>query len=68
MDEIELAWRDREYYDHSQWTRDELKLLKERGQPAIVINKIQDKVQLLCRMERKSWWTDPKAFSIPHAG
>ena len=62
MDEIDLAQRDREYYDHSQWTRDELKLLKERGQPAIVINKIQDKVQLLCGMERKAR-TDPKAFA-----
>ena len=62
MDEIELAQRDREYVDHSQWTREELKLLKERGQPAIVINKIKDKTELLCGMERKAR-TDPKAFA-----
>ena len=62
MDEIELAQRDREYFDGFQWTREELKLLKERGQPAIVINKVADKVQLLCGMERKAR-TDPKAFS-----
>ena len=62
MDEIDLAQRDREYFDGSQWTRDELKLLKERGQPAIVINKVADKVQLLCGMERKAR-TDPKAFA-----
>ena len=62
MDEIELAQRDRSYYDGDQWTGDELKLLKERGQPAIVINKIQDKTQLLCGMERKAR-TDPKAFA-----
>jgi hypothetical protein len=62
MDEIDLAQRDREYFDGMQWTRDELKLLKERGQPAIVINKVADKVQLLCGMERKAR-TDPKAFA-----
>jgi hypothetical protein len=62
QDEIDLAQRDREYFDGSQWTRDELKLLKERGQPAIVINKVADKVQLLCGMERKAR-TDPKAFA-----
>ena len=42
--------------------REELKILKERGQPAIVINKIADKLQLLCGMERKAR-TDPKAFA-----
>jgi hypothetical protein len=62
QDEINLAQRDREYFDGMQWTRDELKLLKERGQPAIVINKVADKVQLLCGMERKAR-TDPKAFA-----
>ena len=62
MEEIELAQRDREYFDGFQWTREELKLLKERGQPVIVINKIADKVQLLCGMERKAR-TDPKAFA-----
>jgi hypothetical protein len=62
QDEIALAERDRSYYDGEQWTKDELKLLKERGQPAIIINKVHDKVGLLCGMERKAR-TDPKAFS-----
>ena len=44
MDEIELAQRDREYFDHDQWTKPELDALKARGQPPIVINKIHDKV------------------------
>ena len=62
MDEIELAQRDHEYFDGYQWTKEEIKVLKDRGQPPITINKIADKVQLLCGMERKAR-TDPKAFS-----
>ena len=62
QDEITLAQRDRSYVDHEQWTKEELKLLKERGQPAITINKVADKLQLLCGMERKAR-TDPKAFA-----
>ena len=62
MDEIELAQRDREYFDGYQWTKEEIKVLKDRGQPPITINKIADKVQLLCGMERKAR-TDPKAFA-----
>ena len=62
MDEIDLAQRDRDYFDHVQWTRDEIKVLKERGQPLITVNKVADKVQLLCGMERKAR-TDPKAFA-----
>ena len=60
-DEITMAERDREYYDHAQWTNEERAELKKRGQPEIVINKIHDKVELLCGMERKAR-TDPKAF------
>jgi hypothetical protein len=62
QDEIRLAERDREYYDHSQWTKEEMDALKARGQPPVVINKIHDKVSLLCGMERKAR-TDPKAFA-----
>jgi hypothetical protein len=62
QDEMELAQRDRDYFDHSQWTKEELDALKARGQPGIVINKIHDKVSLLCGMERKAR-TDPKAFA-----
>jgi hypothetical protein len=32
MDEIDLAQRDRDYVDHNQYTRDELKVLRERDQ------------------------------------
>ena len=49
------------YVDHDQYTREERKILNERGQPIITINKIADKVQLLCGMERKAR-TDPKAY------
>jgi len=62
QDEIKMAETARSYYDHVQWTKDELDELKKRGQPAIVINKIHDKVSLLCGMERKAR-TDPKAFA-----
>jgi hypothetical protein len=62
QDEIDLAQRDRDYVDHNQYTRDELKILRERGQPIITINKIKDKLELLCGMERKAR-TDPKAFA-----
>jgi len=62
QDEIALAERDRSYVDHEQWTKKELDELKNRGQPAIVVNKIADKLQLLCGMERKAR-TDPKAFA-----
>src|SRR4029077_16073709 len=62
QDEIALSERDREYYDHNQWTKAERDALKERGQPEIVVNKIHDKVSLLCGMERKAR-TDPKAFA-----
>jgi hypothetical protein len=62
QDEIALAQRDRDYVDHEQYTREERKILNERGQPIITINKIADKLQLLCGMERKAR-TDPKAFA-----
>ena len=62
QDEISLAQRDRDYVDHDQYTRDERKILNERGQPIITINKIKDKLELLCGMERKAR-TDPKAFA-----
>ena len=62
QDEISLAQRDRDYVDHDQYTRDERKILNERGQPIITINKIKDKFELLCGMERKAR-TDPKAFA-----
>ena len=62
QDEITMAERDRAYYNHEQWSKEELDELKKRGQPPIIVNKIHDKVSLLCGMERKAR-TDPKAFA-----
>ena len=62
---MRLRWRKGtvDYADHDQWTREEMKILKERGQPIITINKIKDKLDLLCGMERKAR-TDPKASRV----
>jgi len=56
-----LSERDREYLDGQQWTKEEREALRKRGQPDITINKIREKVSLLCGLERKAR-TDPKAF------
>jgi hypothetical protein len=61
QDMRDWAIRDREYRAGSQWTQEELNALRARGQPQITINKIGDKVDLLCGLERKAR-TDPKAF------
>jgi hypothetical protein len=62
MDEIEMGQQARDYADGIQWTKEEMKVLKDRGQPPITINKIREKLDLLCGMERKAR-TDPKAYS-----
>ena len=54
--------RDRDYKDGYQWSSAGKEALKARGQPEITINKIADKVELMCGLERKSR-TDPKAFA-----
>jgi hypothetical protein len=59
--EREFAEQSRNYYDGYQWTTEEQKALRERGQPEITINKIHDKVAMLCGLERRAR-TDPKAF------
>jgi hypothetical protein len=61
IDERELAERDRDYFLGTQWTQAERDALRKRGQPEITINKIRDKVELLCGLERRAR-TDPKAF------
>jgi len=60
-EEREDADRSRLYYDGYQWTKTEKDALAKRGQPEITINKIHDKVAMLCGLERKAR-TDPKAF------
>src|SRR5262249_61601467 len=44
-----------------QWTSEELKVLRDRGQPAIMVNYMRRKLDLLGGLERRAR-TDPKAF------
>lgn len=53
--------RDRDYYDGKQFTSAELKILRDRGQPDIVINRIQPKINFLMGWEASNR-TDPRAF------
>jgi hypothetical protein len=53
--------RDRDYYDGKQFTAAELKILKDRGQPDIVINRIQPKINYLMGYEATNR-TDPRAY------
>lgn len=55
------AERDRDYYDHKQLTADEIAELKKRGQPQVIANRIQPKVNFLVGLE-KSQRIDPKAL------
>lgn len=56
-----LAERDRRYYDGIQWTPEQLRILRERGQPAIVDNFVKEKVNYQLGAERRLR-SDPKAF------
>src|SRR4051794_6474591 len=51
QDMREWAEIDRSYRLGIQWTQSELDTLRARGQPQITINKIGDKVDLLCGLE-----------------
>lgn len=53
--------RDRDYYDGKQLTAAELKILAERGQPDVIINRIQGKINYLIGFEASNR-TDPKGF------
>lgn len=53
--------RDRDYYDHAQLTAQEVAELNKRGQPDVVINRIQPKINYLIGLEATSR-TDPRAF------
>ena len=53
--------RDRDYYDGNQLTPAELKTLTDRGQPDVIINRIQSKVNYLVGFEATNR-TDPKGF------
>lgn len=53
--------RDRDYYDNKQITSEEEETLKKRGQPVVVYNRIQRKVNYLKGLETQTR-KDPKAF------
>lgn len=47
------AERDRDYYDGTQWTADEIATLKKRKQPVVTINRIKPKVDFLKGQEQQ---------------
>jgi hypothetical protein len=53
--------RDRDYYDGKQLTSDETAALNKRGQPPVIFNRIQRKVNYLKGLETQTR-KDPKAF------
>lgn len=53
--------RDRDYYDGEQLTTTERNELKKRGQPPIIINRIQRKIDFLKGIEKQTR-TNPKAY------
>lgn len=53
--------RDRDYYDGNQLTAAEMKVLAERGQPDVIVNRIQSKINYLVGFEATNR-TDPKGF------
>lgn len=53
--------RDRDYYDGKQLTSAEKEALRKRGQPDIVINRIQPKINYLMGFEAGTR-TDPRAY------
>jgi hypothetical protein len=61
IDARKYAERDRDYYDNKQLTDDEIKNLKKRGQPPVIINRIKRKVEFLAGMEKRQRAT-PKAM------
>lgn len=55
-----LSEQDRDYRDHKQWSSEELRKLRARNQPPIVINRIARKVDTIVGIQERSQ-TDPKA-------
>jgi hypothetical protein len=58
IDEQRLSWR---YYHIDQWTADQLKVLRKRGQPPIVFDRTGRKIDSLGGTIRRLR-TDPKCF------
>ena len=55
------AERDIDYYDSKQWTEEEVRALKKRGQPAITFPLIKQKIDFLQGLERTQR-TKPRAL------
>ena len=62
---LELSARDRDYYDHIQWTEEEAQELKSRGQAPVVINRMKRKLNTYIGMQEQMK-RDPKA--LPRTG
>ena len=56
-----LSEQDRDYTDHHQLTKQEKDILRRRGQPPVINNRIRKKVNFLRGLERQGR-TDPKAY------
>lgn len=56
-----LSERDRDYYDNKQLTSEEIATLNKRGQPDIINNVIQSKIDFIIGWEAANR-ADPKAF------
>lgn len=64
----ESKWREQKeiwekFYDGDQWTDEEKRILKERNQPAVVINRVKPKIDSIIGMELKMP-VDTKAFEL----
>ncbi len=60
-DARKLSERDRDYRDGKQLTADEEETLRKRGQPPVIFNRIQRKMDYLSGLEKQTR-KDPKAF------
>lgn len=61
VDSRTAAERDRDYYDHKQWTEAEENALKKRGQPVITSNRIKPKIDFMLGLEAQRR-TLPRAY------
>ena len=62
----ELAEKCRDYYDHKQWTAEEVAILRARRQAPIQVNRIRPKIEGLTGLYSMRQ-TDPKAYSRTQA-
>lgn len=60
-DSRKLSERDRDYFNGKQWTRAERKIIEDRGQPVVTINKIRSKINFVAGAEIQTR-TRPKAL------